>query len=192
MAQLRGLMDQASNLPRPEVRSVGQAKAFGLQADGELAAKLRNLFGTFGDRPSRPIPRPRPPRRRRSARSSKAAKDKPNPPLELALALDRGGRERAARPRGDQAPGRAPRRGSLRAGDPRAQDRPRPRPASGQPRRPVLVGRDREACLDHQSSWERGRAIVRRRCPGFASSWSRPNEPARGEDLAPERGARLT
>ena len=40
LSRLRGLMDQASNLPRPQVRSVGQAKAFGLQADDALTIDL--------------------------------------------------------------------------------------------------------------------------------------------------------
>ena len=84
VAQLRGLMDQASNLPRPEVRSVGQAKAFGLQADGELVAKLGSLFGTL--RRSAPAPDPQGEAAQKKAIGEivKAAKDKPNPPLELA------------------------------------------------------------------------------------------------------------
>jgi len=87
LSRLRGFMDQASTLPRPEVRSAGQAKAFGLQADGELAAKLRNLLETQRRLARSPDPQLEAAQKKAVGEMLAVVKAKPNPPLELAIAL---------------------------------------------------------------------------------------------------------
>ena len=87
LSRLRGLMDQASNLPRPQVRSAGQARAFGLQADDALATKLRTLLKTYRQLTLTPDPQGEAAQKKAAGEIIEAAKAKPSPPLELALAL---------------------------------------------------------------------------------------------------------
>ena len=90
LSQLRGLMDRDSTLRRPEVRSAGQAKAFGLEGDGELAAKVRILLETQRRLARSPDPQLEAAQKKAVGEFLAGVKARPNPSLELAMALVEG------------------------------------------------------------------------------------------------------
>ena len=83
-------MDRDSTLRRPEVRSAGQAKAFGLEGDGELAAKVRILLETQRRLARSPDPQLEAAQKKAVGEFLAEVKARPNPSLELAMALVEG------------------------------------------------------------------------------------------------------
>lgn len=88
-AAVKGLQEQMaadSKIPRPRAaRSVGQAKAFGWQAENALVSKLRNLIETQRAAPPASDPKAVDPARKKAVDELLAAvKSKSNPALELA------------------------------------------------------------------------------------------------------------
>ncbi|MGA9922416.1 MAG: carboxypeptidase-like regulatory domain-containing protein [Isosphaeraceae bacterium] len=86
LGELQVRMERAGKIPRPQViRSVGQARAFGWEADRSLVAKLKNLVETQRTLGAAADPKPVEAAQKKAIDEILAAlKTKPNPALDLA------------------------------------------------------------------------------------------------------------